>query len=50
MENGVGGIDADRFARSIEQIAMTYEFKGEPDIAAYFTDAYLPDDGSRMMQ
>jgi len=50
MENGVGGIDADRFARSIEQIAMTYEFNSEPDIAAYFTDAYLPDDGSLMME
>jgi NitT/TauT family transport system substrate-binding protein len=50
MENGLGGIDAERFATSIEQIKMTYEFNAEPDIAAYFTDAYLPDDGSRMMQ
>jgi len=42
-ENGIGGIDADRFAASLEQIAENYEFKTEPDAALYFTDAYLPD-------
>jgi len=42
-ENGIGGIDADRFATSLEQIAENYEFKTEPDAALYFTDAYLPD-------
>ncbi len=50
MENGVGGVDPDRFALMIEQIAMTYEFNADPDPAAYFTGAFLPDDGSRMMQ
>jgi NitT/TauT family transport system substrate-binding protein len=45
-ENGLGNIDTDRFARSIEQVRMTYEFQNEPDPAMYFTDAYLPDDGS----
>lgn len=44
--NGVGNVDAERFALSLEQIAMTYEFRAEPDAARYFTDAYLPDDGS----
>lgn len=48
-ENGLGNIDAERFARSIEQIKETYEFQTEPDAARYFTDAYLPDDGSLSM-
>ena len=41
--NGMGGIDADRFATSLEQIGETYEFKTPPDASLYFTDAYLPD-------
>jgi NitT/TauT family transport system substrate-binding protein len=49
-ENGLGNIDADRFALSLEQIAMTYEFQNEPDASRYFTDAYLPDDGSLTME
>ncbi|WP_348524958.1 ABC transporter substrate-binding protein [Pararhodobacter sp. SW119] len=49
-ENGLGNIDADRFALSLEQIAMTYEFQTEPDASRYFTDAYLPDDGSLTME
>ncbi|MFD1913321.1 ABC transporter substrate-binding protein [Halodurantibacterium flavum] len=46
MENGLGGIDEARFANAIEQIRETYEFQNEPDASLYFTDAYLPDDGS----
>lgn len=45
MEHGMGGIDADRFANSVSQIATVYEFQHEPDPALYFTDAYLPEDG-----
>lgn len=43
MENGMGGIDAARFDRAIEQLRLTYEFQAEPDAALYFTDAYLPE-------
>ncbi|WP_114964725.1 ABC transporter substrate-binding protein [Alkalilacustris brevis] len=50
LENGVGGIDEARFARSIDQIAETYEFVNEPDISLYFDDSFLPDDGSRMIE
>ncbi|MDO5527841.1 MAG: ABC transporter substrate-binding protein [Paracoccus sp. (in: a-proteobacteria)] len=49
-ENGIGGIDEERFARSIDQIAETYEFQNEPQIDAYFTDAYLPPAEERMIQ
>lgn len=48
-ENGMGGIDEDRFARSIEQLRLTYEFNSEPDTSLYFTDAYLPDADARMI-
>ncbi|MCC5965936.1 MAG: ABC transporter substrate-binding protein [Natronohydrobacter sp.] len=43
--NGMGIIDADRFANSIEQIKLTYEYQTEPDASLYFTDAFLPEGG-----
>ncbi len=49
-ENGLGNIDSERFALSLEQIAMTYEFQQEHDAERYFTDTYLPDDGSLMIE
>lgn len=45
MENGFGLVDAERMAKSLEQIATTYEFNTPPDAALYFTDAYLPEKG-----
>lgn len=50
MENGMGNIDADRMANAVEQIKLTYEFQKDPDPALYFSDAWLPDDGSLMME
>lgn len=44
-ENGFGGIDDERFAASLEQMKLTYEFQAEPDASLYFTDAYLPEGG-----
>ncbi|KKB77305.1 ABC transporter substrate-binding protein [Devosia limi DSM 17137] len=49
-ENGVGGIDEARFARSLEQIAVTYEFINGPEASLYFDGSYLPDDGSLMVE
>ncbi|MEM9341727.1 MAG: ABC transporter substrate-binding protein [Pseudomonadota bacterium] len=48
--NGMGGIDAARFANAVEQIALTYEFQNAPTIDAYFTDAYLPEGGAFMLK
>ncbi len=45
MENGMGIIDPDRFANSLEQIKLTYEYQTEPDASLYFTDAFLPEGG-----
>ncbi|MGP9806278.1 ABC transporter substrate-binding protein [Paracoccus sp. NSM] len=50
MENGMGNIDPDRLASAVEQIKLTYEFQNEPDTALYFSDAWLPQDGSLSMQ
>lgn len=50
VENGMGGIDADRFAAGLKQLAETYEFKNATDASLYFTDAYLPDAADRMLK
>lgn len=49
IANGMGAIDDDRFARSIEQLRLTYEFNSEPDASLYFTDVYLPEAEARMI-
>ncbi|WP_208347917.1 ABC transporter substrate-binding protein [Pseudaestuariivita rosea] len=41
-ENGMGRIDADRFARALVQLATTYEFQNTTDAPQYFTNDYLP--------
>ncbi len=41
-ENGFGIIDPTRLDSALEQIATTYEFRGEPS-PDVFTDAYLPE-------
>jgi NitT/TauT family transport system substrate-binding protein len=48
--NGLGGIDAERMAKAIEQTKSVYEFQAEPDAALYFDATYLPTDGSLMLQ
>lgn len=48
--NGMGKIDADRMTKAIEQTKSVYQFTNAPDAALYFTDAYLPTDGSLMLQ
>jgi len=48
--NGLGGIDDARMAKALEQLAENAAFTGTPDAALYFTDAYLPTDGSLMLK
>ncbi|MEM7270299.1 MAG: ABC transporter substrate-binding protein, partial [Pseudomonadota bacterium] len=48
--NGMGGIDAARYAKALEQLGETYEFQNAPDGALYFTDAYLPAADKRMLK
>jgi len=49
IENGMGNIDPARMATALEQTELTYAFTNPVDAAMYFTDAYLPDDGSLMI-
>lgn len=49
-ENGMGGIDADRFANSLEQLKENKEFNNPLDASLYFTDEYLPSSENRMLQ
>ena len=44
--NGIGGIDAARMARAIEQTKSVYQFAAEPDAALFFDASFLPTDGS----
>ncbi|MEM9783936.1 MAG: ABC transporter substrate-binding protein [Pseudomonadota bacterium] len=48
-ENGIGGIDADRFAAAIEQTKTVYEFQNAPDPAVIFDASYLPGDDVRTL-
>ena len=50
MTNGLGNIDAARMDKAIAQLGETYTFQNTPDAALYFTDKYLPTDGSLMMK
>ena len=40
--NGYGGIDKERFAKSIDQIGLTFTFKSKPKVEDIFTEAFLP--------
>jgi NitT/TauT family transport system substrate-binding protein len=48
--HGFGGVDMDRLARSIEQIALTYDYTNKPAPEDVFTDAFLPPVEERMLQ
>ena len=45
--NGYGGIDQDRFARAIDQLALTHKFKAKPRPADIFDSSFLPADAAR---
>jgi NitT/TauT family transport system substrate-binding protein len=47
--NGVGGIDTERLAKSIDQIGLTYEFKNRPKADDIFTSEYLPPASERKL-
>ncbi len=47
--NGMGGIDAERMAKAIEQTKSVYDFTNPPDASLYFDPSFLPTDGSLSM-
>jgi NitT/TauT family transport system substrate-binding protein len=40
--NGYGGIEADRFAHALEQIALAHKFKAKPKLDDIFDSSFLP--------
>ncbi|MDE0310299.1 MAG: ABC transporter substrate-binding protein [Acidiferrobacterales bacterium] len=49
-QNGIGGVDMDRLERSIDQIALTYDFTARPNGADIFDGSFLPAAENRMVQ
>src|SRR5258706_6989600 len=47
--NGFGGVDMARLAKSIDQIALTYDFKNRPTARDIFTSEYLPPASERKL-
>jgi NitT/TauT family transport system substrate-binding protein len=47
--NGFGGVDMARLEKSIEQIAVTYDFTAKPKAADVFTAEYLAPKAERML-
>jgi NitT/TauT family transport system substrate-binding protein len=41
-QNGLGGVDAARFDKATEQIALTYSFKARPKLGDVFDASFLP--------
>jgi NitT/TauT family transport system substrate-binding protein len=48
-DNGFGGVDMERLAKSIDQIALTYDFKNRPKPDSIFTSQYLPPPAERKL-
>jgi len=47
--NGFGDVDMNRLAKSIDQIALTYDFKNRPKAQDIFTSQYLPPAAERKL-
>jgi NitT/TauT family transport system substrate-binding protein len=45
--DGYGGIDADRFASALAQIALAYKFKAKPKLDDLFDSSFLPSAAAR---
>src|SRR5579871_1607177 len=47
--DGLGGVEAARFDKAIDQIALTYDFKAKPKSADIFDSSSLPPTADRML-
>ena len=45
--NGYGGVDGERFARGIDQLAQSYAFKQKPKLDEIFDASFLPPESER---
>jgi NitT/TauT family transport system substrate-binding protein len=49
-KNGLGGVDAKRLERSIDQIGLTFQYSNKPKAADIFTAQYLPPKEQRLVK
>ncbi len=49
-KNGMGNIENSRMVKAVDQLAQNYEFDNKPEFSSYFTDIYLPEDGSLIIE
>ena len=49
-KNGLGGVDAKRLERSIDQIGLTFQYSNKPKAADIFTAQYLPPREQRLVK
>ena len=47
--NGIGGIDPERFERSIDQVAEDFKFQKRPQASDIFDDQFLPPLNGRLI-
>ena len=50
QKNGLGAVDAKRLERSIDQIALTFQFTHKPKASDIFTAQYLPSKEHRLVK
>ena len=47
--NGYGGVDGERFARALDQLALTTKFKEKPKLEDIFDASFLPPASERKL-
>jgi len=50
IEKGMGNIEEARMMKAVDQLAENYDFDNTPTFGSYFTDSFLPKDGSLMIK
>jgi NitT/TauT family transport system substrate-binding protein len=50
LKNGLGGVDAKRLERSIEQIGLTFKYTNKPKGSDVFTSQFLPPRDQRLIK
>ena len=50
IKKGMGNIEKARMMKAVDQLSENYDFDSSPNFGSYFTDSYLPKDGSLMIR
>jgi NitT/TauT family transport system substrate-binding protein len=49
MANGLGGVEAERFDKALDQIGTAYGYKNRPKLADVFDNSFLPPEAERKL-